>query len=183
MSKNRIRLDICGIECTLGSDDSESYIRSIAEEVEKAITAMQRQNEHLSTAAAAVFASLNFCDDAHKAQASADNLRTQIRDYVEDASRARLEADEARREIERLNRELQTLRARWNAESEDGEEGGEPEEKPAPRRQKAQQHPAGARSAPASATAGKRSPPPRRKTPKRASSHSLRRRTARNDAA
>ena len=143
MSKNRIRLDICGIECTLGSDDSESYIRSIAEEVEKAITAMQRQNEHLSTAAAAVFASLNFCDDAHKAQASADNLRTQIRDYVEDASRARLEADEARREIERLNRELQTLRARWNAESEDGEEGGsEPEEKPAPRRQKAQQHPA-----------------------------------------
>ena len=143
MSKNRIRLDICGIECTLGSDDSESYIRSIAEEVEKAITAMQRQNEHLSTAAAAVFASLNFCDDAHKAQASADNLRTQIRVYVEEASRARLEADEARREIERLNRELQTLRARWNAESEDGEEGGsEPEEKPAPRRQKAQQHPA-----------------------------------------
>ena len=45
-----------------------------------------------------------------KATASADNLRAQIKDYLEDSARARMEVDVARREIERLNREISNLR-------------------------------------------------------------------------
>ena len=45
-----------------------------------------------------------------KANSEAVNLRAQIKDYIEDAARAKLEVDVARREIERLNRELSSLR-------------------------------------------------------------------------
>ena len=108
MSKNKIRLEICGVECVISSDDSEEYIRTIGAEVSRSINAMRKQNERISVTAAAVFAALNYCDDCRKAQAAADNLRSQIKNYVEDASRARMEADEARREIDRLSRELHT---------------------------------------------------------------------------
>ena len=45
-------------------------------------------------------------------------MRRQIKDYLEDSSRARTEADEARREVERLKKEMQTLRARLSEQTE-----------------------------------------------------------------
>ncbi len=39
-----------------------------------------------------------------------ENLRTQIRDYLEDAAKSRSEAEIARREVERLNSELEKYR-------------------------------------------------------------------------
>lgn len=107
------------MECVVSSDDSEEYIRSIGDEVERTVSLLRKQNDRVSVVEASVFAALRFCDDARKAQASADNLRGQIKSYVEDASRARMEADEARREIDRLGRELQTLRARLASDRQD----------------------------------------------------------------
>ncbi len=125
MSKNRIKLNICGTECVISSDDSESYIRSIGEEVEKAMEDILARNERISVTLAAIITALSYCDEAHKACGGADNLRSQIKDYLEDSSRARTEAEEAKREIERMRREIQALRARLS------EENGEPQEEPA----------------------------------------------------
>ena len=55
---------------------------------------------------------LDQADACKKATASADNLRAQIKDYLEDSARARMEVDVARREIERLNREISNLRSK-----------------------------------------------------------------------
>ena len=96
MSRNRIRLNICGAEFALTSDDSESYIHAIAEEVEAGITEMVEKNPHISIPTAGIISALNYCDAQHKAEDAADNLRSQIKDYLEDSSRARTEADEAR---------------------------------------------------------------------------------------
>ena len=118
MSRNRIRLNICGAEFALTSDDSESYIHAIAEEVEAGITEMVEKNPHISITTAGIISALNYCDAQHKAEDAADNLRSQIKDYLEDSSRARTEADEARREVERLKKEMQTLRARLSEQTE-----------------------------------------------------------------
>lgn len=112
MGKNRIKLNICGCECTISSEDSENYIRSVGDEVQKAIDEMMQKNERISLTMAAVMAALTFCDSAHRATDTAENLRTQIKDYLEDSSHSRMEAEEAKREIERLKREVQTLRGR-----------------------------------------------------------------------
>ena len=124
MNKNKIRLNICGSECTITSDDNETYVLAIGDEVEKSMKGIMEKNDRVSLTMAAIITALSFCDETHKAVATADNLRSQIKDYLEDSSRCRLEADEARREIERMKREIQTLRARLS--------GGEPPKNAAP---------------------------------------------------
>lgn len=119
MSKNRVKLNICGCECVVGTDDSESYVRSIGDEVEKAMKAIIEKDERISVTLAAIITALSYCDESHKAADSADNLRSQIKDYLEDSSRARTEAEESKREIDRLRREVQVLRERL-AKQEEG---------------------------------------------------------------
>jgi cell division protein ZapA (FtsZ GTPase activity inhibitor) len=125
MSKNRIKLNICGSECVISSDDSESYIRSIGDEVEKAMEDILTKNERISINMAAIITALSYCDEAHKSAGAADNLRSQIKDYLEDSSRARTESEESKREIDRMRREIKTLRSRLS-------EDGEPEKSEAP---------------------------------------------------
>lgn len=115
MSKNKIRLNICGSECTITSEDNETYVLALGDEVEKSIQSIMSKNDRVSLTLASIITALSFCDEAKKAVAAADNLRSQIKDYLEDSSRSRLEADEARREIERMKQEIQTLRARLAA--------------------------------------------------------------------
>ncbi len=125
MGKNRIKLNICGCECAISSEDSENYIRSVGDEVQKAINGMMDKNERISVTMGAILAALSYCDDAHRASSAAENLRSQIKDYLEDSSKARLEAEESRREIERLKREIQTLRSRLSGDAPDAAPSGE----------------------------------------------------------
>lgn len=115
MSKNKIRLNICGSECTITSEDNETYVLALGDEVEKSIQSIIHKNDRVSLTLAAIITALSYCDESKKAVAASDNLRSQIKDYLEDSSRSRLEADEARREIERMKQEIQTLRARLAA--------------------------------------------------------------------
>jgi cell division protein ZapA (FtsZ GTPase activity inhibitor) len=130
MAKNRIKLNICGCECALCSDDSENYIRSIGDEVQKAIDDLMAKNERISVTLAAVITALSYCDESHKAASTAENLRSQIKNYLEDSSHARMDAEESRRELERMKKENQTLRARLSAAGKLPE--GETEEPVAP---------------------------------------------------
>ena len=45
MNKNKVHLTICGIECVVGSDDPESYVLSVGDEVQKAMNE-KRQDLH-----------------------------------------------------------------------------------------------------------------------------------------
>ncbi len=124
MSKNSVRLNICGIECVVGAMDSETYVKGIAKEVADTIEHLSQENEHASATVTATVAALSYCDDYKKAAADAEKLRAQIKDYLADTSRARLEAEEAQKEIGRLKKEVASLRARL---------GEKPIDQPAPR--------------------------------------------------
>ena len=107
-----VKLNICGIECQVTSDDDEAYIRSVGEEVDMRMNQLLETNQHASTTMVAVLCALTYADECRKANIGSDNLRAQIKSYSEDSRRARLEADEAKREVDRLRRELQALRLR-----------------------------------------------------------------------
>lgn len=86
-SKSRVKLKICGNEFIVTSEDSEEYIRKSGEEVEKRIQGIMEQNETFSVSMAAIFAAMEFCDEATKAKISADNLRAQVQEYMNEASK------------------------------------------------------------------------------------------------
>lgn len=112
MAKNRVSLTICGTDYIITSDDDTDYIISIGKEVDQEMGHILKNNTRISVTMAAVLAALQYCDKARKTEQSADHLRTQIKDYLEESANARMEADEARRELERMKREVQTLRTR-----------------------------------------------------------------------
>ena len=112
MAKNRVHLKIGGSAYTVLTDDAPEYVEELAEELDKEMRSIINENPSLSVTQAAVLTALDKADTCKKSTASSDHLRAQIKDYLEDSARARMEVDVARREIERLNREISSLRER-----------------------------------------------------------------------
>ncbi|MBE6742071.1 MAG: cell division protein ZapA [Ruminococcaceae bacterium] len=112
MEKNRVDLRICGLSYTIITEDDPDYVEELGEFIDKEMKTINNESPTLSTTQCAVLVALDQADACRKATASADNLRAQIKDYLEDSARARMEVDVARREIERLNKEISNLRNR-----------------------------------------------------------------------
>ena len=114
MNKNRISVRIGGASYTIVTEDDEEYVENLAESVDRDIKSVCNANPSLSVTQAAVLVALDQADACKKATAASDNLRVQIKDYLEESARARMEVEVARREIERLNREISELREKLN---------------------------------------------------------------------
>ena len=65
---------------------------------------------NIATGVAAVLVAITNADAAKKAENAADNLRAQMKGYLDDNARARQETENTRREMERLRREIEDLR-------------------------------------------------------------------------
>ena len=110
MEKNRVSLKIYGNSYTILTEDDPEYVEQLGELINKEMQDISNESPNLSQTQCAVLVALDQADACKKANSEAVNLRVQIKDYIEDAARAKLEVDVARREIERLNRELSSLR-------------------------------------------------------------------------
>ena len=107
---NKIRITVGGINYVIASDDEETYVRKVGDELNARLDTLARQNPYLSTAMVAVLAALEYCDNAKKAAEKYEEARADLKSTAEELACARLEIDGARREIERLNRENRQLR-------------------------------------------------------------------------
>lgn len=110
MDKNKIKLTICGNDYYIFSEDDPKYVAELGADLDEKLSKLVHDNSRLSITQASILTSLEYADSARKAIDSADNLRSQIKEYLEDSARYKMEAEVARRDIERLNRELQSLR-------------------------------------------------------------------------
>ena len=104
---NRVKLEICGASYALVTNESPEYVQSLGQELESAVRELMERNSRLSINEALVLCAVNCLDGYNKSERSADNMRTQLAEYLEDAAKARMELDDARREIDRLRRELE----------------------------------------------------------------------------
>lgn len=110
MSLNKVRFNVCGSQYVVATSEDEAYVLGLAERLDRDMEEMLAANQNASVAMAAVVTALGYLDEMKKASDGADNMRSQIKDYLEDAAKARLAAEEARREVERLRREVQYLK-------------------------------------------------------------------------
>ena len=70
---------------------------------------MSNQKKQSFLGGAAILAAANITDELYKEQAVSENLRSQLKDYLDDANRAKNEASELRREIFKLQQKLEKL--------------------------------------------------------------------------
>ncbi len=92
---NKVKVTICGKEFNLKTEDAPSYYIGLAKKVDTEIYRMASSADNISVQSAAILVALQAFDEAQKANDSIDNIRTQIKEYVDDACQARLERDEA----------------------------------------------------------------------------------------
>ena len=107
---NKVRVTIAGAPYAIATTDTESYITSLAKKLDEDITKLLDDNGNLSLSKAAVFCAMDYMDEYRKSAGSAENMRSQIQDYIADAAKAKLAEDKVRAENEVLQRENAALR-------------------------------------------------------------------------
>ena len=96
MAATKIKLYIAGVEYSIIAEDDVKYVQELGRDLDRALTKIMKESPRLSTTQAAVLAALSYADECKKASDSADRLREQIKDYLDDASNAKSKADWAR---------------------------------------------------------------------------------------
>ena len=107
---NKVRVNIAGTPYAIATTDSEKYILGLAKKLDEDITKLLDTNDNLSVTKAAVFCAMDYLDEYRKSTGSAENMRSQIQDYIADAARAKLAEDKALAENAVLRREAAALR-------------------------------------------------------------------------
>jgi len=105
---NHIKLTICGTEYRLTTNDTPEYALALGLEVEEKINALRNANPSLSLVQAATLVALSYADELKKNDSSTDNLRVQVKEYLEDAAKAKGERDYYKRELERAKSKLES---------------------------------------------------------------------------
>ena len=111
MATNKVKLNIAGAQYSVLSEEDEKYVQLLGKELDTKMAGIMKVNNRLSVTQAAVLAALDYADESKKATATADRLREQIKDYLDDASAAKSKADLARHDSEKSKKEVELLKA------------------------------------------------------------------------
>ena len=87
---NKVRLTICGSSYVISTNESEDYMQNLAERLNLDMNELMSSSNSVSITTAAIMTALNYRDELEKASGSADNMRRQIKDYLEDAASAKM---------------------------------------------------------------------------------------------
>ena len=112
MPTSKVRLTICGSSYVISTSESEDYMQNLADRLNLDMNELMASSNSVSITTAAVMTALNYRDELEKASGSADNMRRQIKDYLEDAASAKMAAEEVRRENASLKRRIDELERR-----------------------------------------------------------------------
>ena len=108
MEKNKITVFVAGHKLTLITEESEKYVTDIASKVETAINSLFSAS-NMSKEKCAVMAALDFCDDEFKSRAALNEIKEQIKDYIEDSANLRAENEALKAEVTKLKGEKEEL--------------------------------------------------------------------------
>lgn len=101
---NRITVSICGDDYTLMAEESPSYMQKVAALVDTRMNTIMASGR-FSRLDAAILAATNIADELLKQQNSTENLRSQLKGYLDEANKAKSELSECRRELVKLKQQ------------------------------------------------------------------------------
>ena len=95
---NRVTMSICGEDYTLIAEESPSYMERVGKLVDEKLSEVLNVGS-VSRTDAAILAAINLADELLKAQESGENLRRQVKTYLDEAAQAKNEASELKRQL------------------------------------------------------------------------------------
>ncbi|MDD6187392.1 MAG: cell division protein ZapA [Oscillospiraceae bacterium] len=110
MPLNKVKINVAGTNYVLNTQDSEQEVLALAATVDKDINDIMEKSPSASVAAAAIICAMTYLDKYNKSNNGSDNMRAQLKEYLEEANRARGEAEKAKLEVEKLKVDLQYLK-------------------------------------------------------------------------
>ncbi len=106
----KVKVDIAGASYTINTNEQEGYVRDLAAEVGTDIDELMERNPALSMNDALVLCAIGYLDAYKKENSNADHIRGQLKEYLADTARARMEVDEANRRADKLSAELERIK-------------------------------------------------------------------------
>ena len=99
--QNRVTINIRGQQYTLLANESEEYVKQCAAYVDKKLGETAAGSK-MALSDCAILTALNIADEKFKEQDASENLRRQIKELLEEASKLKLELSECKRQIFKL---------------------------------------------------------------------------------
>jgi cell division protein ZapA len=103
------KVTIMGRDYNLTSEENKDYTERLAAALDKRLKDMKMRFSSFTVTDCAILTALDCMDELGQSNRNIDNIRTQIKDYVDDAGRARTQAVAAQREIQMLKERVEQL--------------------------------------------------------------------------
>ena len=105
---NRVVINICGEDYTFVAEESAAYMEKVGAYVSGKMQEVL-DGAKVGRTDAAVLTAANIPDELFKAQSASEQLRSQIKGYLDEAGKAQNQVSELKREIFRLQQKLEHL--------------------------------------------------------------------------
>ena len=99
--KNRVTVTSAGQEYTLVATEEEGYVEKVAQHVDAQMKQVL-DGARVSLVDGAVLTAVNIADEYFTAAEASETLRRQLKEYLEEATKLKMELSEAKREIFKL---------------------------------------------------------------------------------
>ncbi len=103
---NKVLVTIRGMKYPITTREDPAYVVVLAHKLDEALKELTTGRSGVSLNEALVLVAMSYIDSTEKAEKNCDSLRAQISEYLEEASKARHEAAEAKKELQKLERRL-----------------------------------------------------------------------------
>ena len=105
---NHVVVNICGEDYTFVAEESAAYMQKVGAYVSEKMEEVLGSTK-VGRTDAAILTAANIADELFKAQTAAEQLRSQIKGYLDEAGKAQNQVSELKREIFRLQQKLEHL--------------------------------------------------------------------------
>ena len=105
---NRVVINICGEDYTFVAEESAAYMENVGAYVSGKMQEVL-DGAKVGRTDAAVLTAVNITDELFKAQSASEQLRSQIKGYLDEAGKAQNQVSELKREVFRLQQKLEHL--------------------------------------------------------------------------
>lgn len=107
---NKVRIEVAGSRYTITTAEDPVYVEGLAQQLDQQLRDLLQNSPSLSVNDALILCALQFLDNGQKSEESADRLRQQFSDYMDEIKQLQDDAESMKKENEQLRREILQLR-------------------------------------------------------------------------